>query len=130
MGWSIGFDDNWQRDIGYGVPATCDHPGCDKEIHRGLDYVCGGEPHGGDEGCGLFFCEQHLFVGVDGKTNQVCERCADGDEPFDAKPDAVEWERWKLSHKSWRQWREKNPSIVEAMKRRVAGWRASRRKSA
>src|SRR4051812_7048849 len=26
MGWSIGYDSNWQRDIGYGVPAFCDHP--------------------------------------------------------------------------------------------------------
>lgn len=23
MGWSIGFDSNWNRDVGYGVPATC-----------------------------------------------------------------------------------------------------------
>lgn len=27
MGWSIGYDDKWFRDIGYGVPAYCDHPG-------------------------------------------------------------------------------------------------------
>ena len=26
MGWSIGFDSKWNRDIGYGVPATCDYP--------------------------------------------------------------------------------------------------------
>ena len=31
MGWSIGYDNNWNRDIGYGVPAFCDHPKCDKE---------------------------------------------------------------------------------------------------
>lgn len=42
MGWSIGFDSNWNRDIGYGVPAFCDHPGCTAEIDRGLAYVCGG----------------------------------------------------------------------------------------
>ena len=29
MGWSIGYDTNWKRDIGYGVPAKCDHPRCD-----------------------------------------------------------------------------------------------------
>ena len=28
MGWSIGYDEKWQRDIGYGVPAICDYPGC------------------------------------------------------------------------------------------------------
>lgn len=55
MGWSIGFDSNWGQDIGYGVPSTCDHPDCDAEINRGLSYVCGGEPYGGDEGCGLYF---------------------------------------------------------------------------
>ncbi len=26
MGWSIGYDKNLKRDIGYGVPATCEHP--------------------------------------------------------------------------------------------------------
>jgi len=32
MGWSIGYDGNWKRDIGYGVPAYCDFPGCWTEI--------------------------------------------------------------------------------------------------
>ncbi len=36
MGWSIGYDDNWKRDIGYGVRATCDHPACNAKIDRGL----------------------------------------------------------------------------------------------
>ncbi len=44
MSWAVGFDETWQRDIGYGVPAYCDHPGCMAEIDRGLSYVCGGEP--------------------------------------------------------------------------------------
>ncbi|HEV7521417.1 MAG TPA: hypothetical protein VGP89_09990, partial [Candidatus Angelobacter sp.] len=60
MGWSLGFDSNWQRDIGYGVPAYCDHPKCNKKIDRGLSYVCGGEPYGGELGCGLYFCSEHL----------------------------------------------------------------------
>ena len=34
MGWSIGYDNTWNRDIGYGVPATCDHLGCAAEIDR------------------------------------------------------------------------------------------------
>lgn len=36
MGWSIGFDTRWKRDIGYGVPAECDHPTCGAQIDRGL----------------------------------------------------------------------------------------------
>ena len=60
MGWSIGFDQKWNRDIGYGVPCVCDHPGCDKEIDRGLSYVCcGDQPEGGEHGCGLYFCPDH-----------------------------------------------------------------------
>lgn len=59
MSWAIGYDDHWHRDVGYGVPATCDHPGCQKLIDRGLAYVCGGQPYGGDDGCDLFFCEDH-----------------------------------------------------------------------
>jgi len=35
MSWSIGYDNNWNRDIGYGVPAICDYPGCDKKV---VDY--------------------------------------------------------------------------------------------
>lgn len=44
MGWSIGFDEHWQRDIGYGVPATCDHPGCGAKIDRGLSFVTTNNP--------------------------------------------------------------------------------------
>jgi hypothetical protein len=61
VGWEIGYDDTWARDIGYGVPAVCDHPDCKVKIDRGLGYVCGGEPYGGEQGCGLFFCSEHLF---------------------------------------------------------------------
>lgn len=109
MGWSIGFDSKWQRDIGYGVPAVCDHPDCDKEINRGLGYVCGGSPHGGDDGCGLFFCEQHGYV------DDLCERCSGGKEPFEPKPDTEEWRNHKKTHESWRQWREENPELAAAL---------------
>lgn len=107
MGWSIGYDENWKRDIGYGVPAICDHPDCTKQIDRGLGYVCGGEPYGGDEGCGLFFCGEHALA-----RKGLCERCRKGEDPFDAKPDTPEWIRWKLTHESWQQWRDENPSEV------------------
>lgn len=115
MGWSIGFDDNWKRDIGYGVPATCDHPECEKEIHRGLSYVCGhGQPYGGDSGCGLYFCPEHGGGGL-------CERCEAGQEPFDAKPDTAEWMQWKLQDESWQGWRDEHPEEVLRMRAALEG---------
>ena len=112
MGWSIGYDSKWKRDIGYGVPAICDHPECNKEIDRGLSYVCGGEPYGGEKGCGLFFCGDHLYIG-DGDP-QMCERCCDDQPYFEAKPDTQEWINWKLTDPSWEQWRKENMEWVEA----------------
>ena len=109
MGWSIGFDPKWNRDIGYGVPAVCDHPGCDNRIDRGLSYVCGGDVYGGEHGCGLFFCGEHLFFGPE---NWACERCLNDGDPFEAKPDSLEWVAWKLSDESWEQWRSENPDGV------------------
>ena len=112
MGWSIGYDSNRKRDIGYGVPCTCDHPDCKKRIDRGLAYVCGGEPYGGEGGCGLYFCTEHLFLGVDGKDGQVCERCAKGEAPFEPKPDVRAWLEHKLHDPSWKQWRDENSAEV------------------
>lgn len=102
MGWSIGHDDNWNRDIGYGVPAICDHPDCNAEIDRGLGYVCGDDVYGGDKGCGLFFCSKH-------KLPIYCERCIDNKEPFVPKPDKVEWIQHKLTDTSWLEWRRTYP---------------------
>lgn len=79
MGWSYGFDSNWDRPIGYSVVAWCDHPACFQVIDRGLYYVCGGEPYGGEHGCGLFFCSEHLWMGG---ARQQCERCTEDREPF------------------------------------------------
>lgn len=114
MGWSIGFDEKWKRDIGYGVPAFCDHPECATEIDRGLSYVCcDSEPHGGERGCGLYFCYAHRDC--DGR----CQRCATArgrkKGPFDPKPDAPEWIAHKLTDESWAEWRAENPEIVTAM---------------
>lgn len=107
MGWSIGYDETWKRDIGYAVPAFCDHPDCTTVIDRGLSYVCGAQPYGGEEGCGLYFCSKHQ---VD--VAQQCERCSDGLEPFDAKPDHPTWIKHKLTDESWQQWRDENPAEV------------------
>jgi hypothetical protein len=110
VGWSIGYDGSWQRDIGYGVPALCDYPKCNEEIDRGLAYVCSHqEPYGGD-GCGLYFCGKHR--GIDGQ----CERCRAGQPPFQAKPDIPRWVGHKLMHPSWAQWREENPDEVAALR--------------
>jgi histidinol phosphatase-like PHP family hydrolase len=65
------------REIGYGIPATCDHPDCTKEIDRGLDFCCGGM-HGGQGhycedakvwvGCGRYFCHDHKDI-------TLCDEC-------------------------------------------------------
>jgi hypothetical protein len=111
MSWQVGHDTRWQRDIGSGVPAECDHPDCTQKIDRGLYYVCGGEPYGGEHGCGLFFCDEHLafIVRLDAAaaTPQLCDRCLDEDfkPPFAAKPDLQEWTDWKMTDPSWAEWR-------------------------
>ncbi|MCT7369433.1 hypothetical protein [Mycolicibacterium llatzerense] len=123
MGWAVGYDPNWKRDIGYGVPAKCDHPDCPERIDRGLAYVCGDEPYGGEHGCGLFFCSGHLSFKVDelGRIAgpQQCEKCAAGEEPFTAKPDVPEWINHKLADPSWQQWRDEYPEEVEKMRAAV-----------
>ncbi|MBE5477773.1 hypothetical protein E3G68_005106 [Mycobacteroides abscessus] len=132
MGWAIGFDSRWQRDVGYGVPAWCDHPNCHTMIDRGLSNVCGGQPYGGDNGCGLYFCDVHQHAVWDEEGDdvltangepliQLCERCVSRHEgsdttPFDPKPDHPEWASWKLTHDSWAQWRSENPDAAERLR--------------
>lgn len=61
MGWGNCGTDSKGRPIGYAFEATCDHPGCTKEIDRGLAYACGGM-HGEDEySCEGYFCDEHLY---------------------------------------------------------------------
>ena len=111
MGWSIGEHNG--RDIGYGVPAICDHPGCGVEIDRGLSYVCGGQPYGGDHGCGLFFCPKHQrSAGRSRDYSPLCSRCYSGKSSFEPTPDTAEWVKWKLTDESWQQWRDENPRAV------------------
>lgn len=104
MGWSLGGPDQHGRFVGYGVPAYCDHPGCNEEIDRGLAYVCGGEPYGGERGCGLYFCYEHKH-GPEGR----CVRCLRSRPAFDLKPEHPEWVAHLLGDKSWAQWRKENP---------------------
>lgn len=112
MGWSIGFDPQWNRDVGYGVPAVCDHPDCNASIDRGLSFVCcGSQPYGGKDGCGLYFCYDH-HVGQKGE----CERCEGGEKPFEPKADTPEWINHKLTDDSWAQWRTENPEQVATLR--------------
>lgn len=109
MGWAVGHDSRWGgRDIGYGVVAFCDHPGCGKEIDRGLGHVCGEQPYGGERGCGLYFCGEHLnMTAIDG-ANQLCSRCYPRiRKPFEPTFDHPIWIAHKLKDPSWAEWRAK-----------------------
>lgn len=123
MGWSIGYDDNWMRDIGYGVPATCDHPGCGAEINRGLSYVCGSNPYGGEHGCGLYFCKDHLRYASDKRDNaQLCARCYTGNaRKYEPTPDRAEWVHHKLTDPSWDDWRKHNTAEVQRITDQIKG---------
>lgn len=107
MSWAIGYDGHWKRDVGYGVPAYCDHPNCGVEIDRGLAHVCGGQPYGGDHGCGLYFCEKHLHG-----DRQQCACCDHGLDPFVPTPDHPDWVKHKATDPSWAEWREEQKKGV------------------
>lgn len=85
MGWAGPFTLPDGRLGGYAVSATCDEPGCNEKIDRGLGYICG-EMHGGDEwSCGKYFCAKHLFYGP---PNQMCGSCLDN--YYREHPDSLE----------------------------------------
>ena len=70
------------RDAGYGVDATCDDPGCDASITRGLDNLCGDNPAvwgPPSHGCGRYFCSDHLFF-CGGPGAYRCGTCLDFEE--------------------------------------------------
>lgn len=115
MGWGLGYDYKWGRDIGYGVPAYCDHPGCGAEIDRGLSYVCGGVPYGGEYGCGLYFCGSHLWhAGKRREHRQLCKRClASNFKAYTPTPEHPRWIQHKLTDESWAEWRAANPEFVK-----------------
>lgn len=96
MGWGNCGEDSEGRPIGYVHEATCDHPGCDKEIDRGLSYACGGmhgkyAADGNMEVCEKYFCGDHMTtVAVpdgSGKSTaiQVCQGCAEEIEEIKAQ---------------------------------------------
>jgi hypothetical protein len=86
MGWAFCGQDEDGRDIGYGVLATCDEPGCTAGIDRGLAYVCGGMHGGGEDGCGQYFCGKHLKYGYDkGQLCAACSRRFEEDNPDEVR---------------------------------------------
>ena len=116
MSWAIGYDDTWKRDIGYGVPAYCDYPGCEKKINRGLAYVCcEQQPYGGGNGCGRYFCPEHTMInyGPDDEDEEPC--CAHEDADHIA-PEHPDWIRHKLTDITWHQWCLENPDEVKRLK--------------
>lgn len=118
MGYEIGYDSRFDRFVGYGVIAHCDHPGCKRVIDRGLAYVCGQNLYGGDEGCGLHFCEKHLYKGRE-NNNFICERCIKKQKHFKLKPEHKDWIKHLLKDDSWKEWRDENPKKVLKYKRRL-----------
>jgi hypothetical protein len=98
MGYSIGWDSNNARWKGYGVPCTCEQPGCTASIDRGMAYLC--------EDCGLAFCGEHL--------GSKCERCINDEPAFPAKPESQGWLRHLRTHPSWAKWREENEPKLKA----------------
>ena len=103
---------NGNRWAGYGVPAICEHPDCDKEIDRGFAYACGGKPFS-EIGCDMYFCEDHLFFNEDGI--QLCKRCLEEKESFPYKPETKEWINYLLTDDSWEEWRKDNPEEVNSL---------------
>jgi hypothetical protein len=61
---------------GYGIEDICNEDGCGTEIDRGLSFLCGMTPGRPDEhGCGLWFCDEHLFMGPENVRGFLCNSC-------------------------------------------------------
>jgi len=75
MGWADCGTDSEGRPIGYAFPATCDHPGCDTKIDRGLSYACGNMHGNTNFGCEGYFCTEHLMMVDKDHDSQLCPEC-------------------------------------------------------
>ena len=75
MSWARGINHEG-REVGYAIEAPCDHPECGTVINLGLSYICGSEIHGGEHGCGKFFCDLHRRPTLTGPvTVSLCAAC-------------------------------------------------------
>lgn len=102
MGWSGPMPNAQGRMVGYAVEAVCDLDGCEAKIDRGLAYVCGDMHDGGEFGCGLYFCYEHLFFGL-ACPEQLCEACGkryDEEHPEEVAAAIAEFEE---KRKQWVQ---------------------------
>lgn len=117
MTWAIGWDSNYQRWKGYGVPCVCEHPGCSVEIHRGLAHVCAG--------CSMYFCDAH---GADCYCKRCEETLLDDDlepikdaqiDPYPCKPELEKWLQHLETDASWEEWRNTAEGRAH-----LARWRA------
>ena len=61
MGWAFCGTNRNGVEIGYGVAAVCDEPGCTTLIDRGLAHLCG-EMHDDERTCAKYFCGEHLYI--------------------------------------------------------------------
>lgn len=78
MGWANCGTDSKGRPIGYAHDATCDHPGCEAAIDRGVSYACGGMHGETGVSCEGYFCEEHLqnFILHEDREVSICDQCA------------------------------------------------------
>jgi len=75
MGWADCGTDSNGRPIGYAFEATCDFPGCDKKIDRGLSYACGNMHGETTWGCEGYFCGEHMLFTDAEHDRQLCLKC-------------------------------------------------------
>lgn len=137
MSWVIGFSENQNRDVGYGILAICDHPECTAEIDRGLAYICC-EDINHNACCGAFYCAEHRenyvygdeiddmedeeleALNIDVESQEVFDAVENGDivrcrhEPIQPNKENAAWLEHVLKDESWSQWREENPAKVTA----------------
>ncbi len=85
MGWGNGVATDGKK-IGYNVLAKCEHPGCEKDIDRGLAFACGDNHEGGEDYCDGYFCYEHLLMTLAGQRCPECARLVPEDEEDDGKP--------------------------------------------
>lgn len=138
MSWAIGFSENQNRDVGYAVPAICDHPGCTAEIDRGIAYMCCEISPDHHATCGGFYCAYHresYIYGdelddmdeseleahnIDKDSDAVAEAIDDGDivkclhEPIEKGKENAAWLEHCLKDETWQDWRNENPAMVTA----------------
>lgn len=74
MGWAFCGTNDHGQEMGYGVEAVCDEPGCTAVIDRGLAHVCG-RMHEDSETCHKYYCSEHLFMASVRPGGGLCSRC-------------------------------------------------------